>query len=96
MPSHITQLHASLGRSNYFVIIVKSYRGYSDVCMYLEKTFKTLTVIRIQVLQHKNCSVDAPNFDPRGCENQQKINFFYAAFLNHFPTKIFNSETTSF
>ena len=39
------------------------------------------------VLQHKYCSVDALNFDPRCCENQQKINFFYAAILEHFQTK---------
>jgi hypothetical protein len=37
VPGHITQLTASLGQSYYFVIIVKSYRGYSDACIYLEK-----------------------------------------------------------
>ena len=28
--------------------------------------------------------------------NEQKANFFYAAILDHFSTKMFNSETTSF
>ena len=48
------------------------------------------------MLQHKYCCVDAPNFDPRCCEYQQKLTFFDAAILDHFPTKMFNSETTSF
>ena len=29
-------------------------------------------------------------------QNQQKTNFFYAEILDHFPTKMFNSENTSF
>ena len=29
-------------------------------------------------------------------QHQQKTNFFYAAILDHFVTKMFNSETTSF
>ena len=33
------------------------------------------------VLQHKYCSVDAPNLDPKCCENQQKKTFFTRRFL---------------
>ena len=39
MPGHIIQLTAFLSISYYFVIIVRSYRGYSVACIYLEKKF---------------------------------------------------------
>ena len=68
MTGHISQLTASLGQSYYFVIIVKSYRGYSDACIYLEKiikTFKTLTVIIFQVLRGR-----------AGTKGKLRYNFF--------------------
>jgi hypothetical protein len=39
------------------------------------------------VLQHKKCCVDASNFDPRCCENQQKINFFLRGNFRPLPNK---------
>ena len=41
------------------------------------------------MLQHKYSSVDAPNSDPRCCENEQKINFFLRGDLRPLPNKKF-------
>ena len=50
VPGNITQPTASLGQSNYFIIMLKSYRGYSDACTHLEKKLnkplKTNIVLR--------------------------------------------------
>ena len=36
VPCHITQPTPSLGGSNYLIIMVRTYRGYSDACIRLE------------------------------------------------------------